>query len=591
MKQFFKIMLASMSGCLISGIILIFIFVGVISGISSLFSTDNIKKVEDGTVLRIKLDKPLLDRTISDEYGFGAVFGGGVGMGLDDFMKNIKKAETDPNIEGVFLDLTDYAGMNTAMSYEVRQALVRFKESGKFIVAYSDSYSQGAYWLASVADNLYLNPVGGIDLKGLATQSMFFKGLIEKLDIEPQIIRHGKFKSAIEPFILDKMSEANKEQTSMFVNSIWNTMLGEISKSRNIPIDELTKMTNDLVGYNRKEVQKTKLIDKVLYRDQVEDELKALTSQDVVKYVSMETYTKSISKKAAKKKLNFEDKIAVIYAIGEIGPGMGDDHVIGSERISKAIREARENNKVKAIVLRVNSPGGSALASEIIRREVVRTKGLKPIIVSMGDMAASGGYWISCSADSILADPTTITGSIGVFGVIPNFKEMFNKKLGITFDGVKTDENADIYSVVQPLTPYQREVIQASVEDWYQQFIEIVAEGRKMTTAQVDSIGQGRVWSGADALRIGLVDKMGGLEDAIAVAARCSNLTDYTIVTYPRTIDPFEKIKNKLEGREEEDAKLQFMLGKDYKYIKTIRSIINSEDKIQARLPFEVELY
>lgn len=588
MKQFFKMMLASMSGCLISGVILIFAFFIIFAGISSMFSSDDkIIEVKENSVLRITLSKPLTDRTLKDNFGIGEILGNS-GIGLDNFMKNLKKAETDPNISGIFLDLSDYAGLGNATLYEVRNALNDFKESGKFIIAYSDSYSQQAYYLATVANKVYLNPAGGIELKGLMMRSFFLKGLLEKLDIEPQIIRHGKFKSAIEPFILDKMSEANKEQTLTFANSMWNTMLGDMSKSRNISIEELTKMTNDLTGFNSNTVSKTALIDKMLYRDEVESDLKELASAKELNYVSMDAYTNAPNR--VSNKINLKDKIAIVYAVGEIQSGEGDDKVIGSARISKAIRDARENDKVKAIVLRVNSPGGSALASEVIRREVMLTKGVKPIIVSMGDVAASGGYWISCSADSILADPTTVTGSIGVFGMIPNLKEMFYSKFGITFDGVKTNENADIYSLVQPLTPYQRGVITSSVEEIYQEFITIVAEGRRMTTAQVDSIGQGRIWSGADALRIGLVDKMGGIDDAIKMAAGCAGLTDYSIVEYPKVMDPFEKMMNKFAGTEDIETKLRAVLGVDYKYIDFIRSVIESEDKTQARLPFEFDI-
>jgi protease-4 len=475
----------------------------------------------------------------------------------------------------------------SATTEEIRNGLLDFKKSGKFIYSYSEGYSQKAYYLASVADKIFLNPAGSLDFKGLAGQVMFLKGLLGKLEIEPQVIRHGKFKSAVEPLIMDKMSEANKEQTLSFISSMWNQMLKGISESRKISVEELITIADGLKISDPKDALALKMVDKLAYKDQVIDELMAKTGAKENKDLNLMTLGKYSDAPDNEPKFS-KDKIAVIYAIGSIGGGDGDDQTIGSEKISKTIRKARLDENVKAIVLRVNSPGGSALASDVIWREMALAKIAKPVVVSMGDVAASGGYYIACGASKIIASPNTITGSIGVFGIVPNMQKFFNNKLGITFDEVKTNAYADYISGIRPMTESERKFLTRDIETIYATFIGHVAEGRGMTAAQVDSIGQGRVWSGADAKRIGLIDDFGGLDFAIKTAAKLAKLEKYRITELPEQKDPFTMIMEEL-GNDGSSRILKAELGENYAYLNYIREI--SEMKgVQARLPFQINV-
>ncbi|MCD4745425.1 MAG: signal peptide peptidase SppA [Bacteroidales bacterium] len=590
MKQFFKFMFASMLGFFLTFLIIFFILMGMFFAAISFTKTEEVI-VNNNSILHIKLDRIIYDRTLNDPIAFfdPVTFKSKRTLGLNDILKNLKKAQKDDNIKGIYLDLS-FIPSGIATIEEIRNALMNFKQSGKFIIAYGETLSQKAYYLATVADKIYLNPEGSIDFRGLAGEVFFLKGMFEKLDIEAQVIQHGKFKSAIEPLILDKMSKANKEQTITFITSIWDKILEAVSSTRNIDITELNKYADELILHNVENAKKYNFIDDLIYKDELFTVLSSKLGIKEIKCrncISLRKYTHA--KVKTDKKKRSRNKIAVIYALGAIESGEGDEKTIGSEKISQAIRKARIDKSVKAIVLRVNSPGGSAIASEVIWREVNLSKKFKPIIVSMGNLAASGGYYISCAADKIIANPTTLTGSIGVFGFIPNFKQFFDKKLGITFDNVKTNDNADFISTVRPLTSFQRSVIKDDVERIYQTFIEHVAEGRKLTTAQVDSIGQGRVWSGVDAKRIGLIDEFGGLEKAIEIAANMAELDDYRIISLPKQKDPFTQIIEDVFGGVQISI-LEKKLGINYQYYNYLQSIYNMKD-VQARLPYEINIY
>lgn len=585
MKQFFKFTFASMLGFLLASLVMLLIFFGIIASIAS-FSKKEVVAVPEKTILVMNLNQEINDRSSDNPFSY-MNFGTGNSskpLGLNDIVTNLKKAANDANINGIFLELTDIpAGQATVE--EIRNSLIEFKKSGKFIVAYSEVYTQKSYYLASVADKIYLNPAGDMEFKGLVGQVMFFKGLLDKIDVEAQVIRHGKFKSAVEPFIMDKMSPASKEQTLTFISGMWNHMLEGIAASRKISVAELTEIADQYKLQSADDALKLKMVDKLMYKDEVLDELKARVKVDKVKDMSLMRLGKYVNA-PNNDKTTAKDKIAVIYASGSIISGEGNEDNIGSERISKAIRKARMDEKVKAVVLRVNSPGGSALASDVIWREMVLTKKIKPVVVSMGDVAASGGYYISCAANKIFAYPNTITGSIGVFGIIPNMKEMFNKNLGITFDEVKTNPYADYIPTTRPMSDAERQIITRDIEDIYSTFIQHVADGRKLTVAQVDSIGQGRVWSGVDAKRIGLIDEFGGLQDAIAEAAKLAKLKEYRKWELPEQKDPFEQIMETISGENSSKIFLKKELGQAYPYFQYLSQISKMEG-IQALMPFE----
>lgn len=586
MKQFFKFMFASMLGTFLTMIIVFFIMIGITASIISSVGKE-VTTVPKKSVLQLKFDLPVSDRSPVQSFDF-AVLKSSNYPGLDDILANLHKAKNDPGIEGILLDVSVIpTGISTL--HEIRNALADFKTSGKFIISYSEYYTQKAYYLASIADEIYLNPQGGLDFKGMSAQLSFLKGTLEKLDVNMQIIRHGKFKSAVEPLMLDKMSEANREQTLKFVSGIWDNALEEISKSRKIEMGELNRLADQLAVNLPQDAIKYKLVDKLLYKDQLFDDLRgrlALTQNADINFISLNKYMDAPN---TEKRKSSKDKIAVIYALGSIESGNGDDQTIGSDRLSKAIREARLDKAVKAIVLRVNSPGGSALASEVIWREMELAKKVKPVVVSMGDVAASGGYYIACNATKIFANPSTITGSIGVFGVIPNFQNFFKNKLGVTFDGVKTNQYADYPNVNRAMTPYEQGVIQNQIENIYSTFIKHVAEGRKIPVAKVDSIGQGRVWCGADAKKIGLIDEFGGLDDAVKAAAKLAKLDGYRLLNLPKQKDPFTMLMDEFSGNYE-DVMLKNKLGENYQYYNYLKSLKNYSG-VQARLPFDINVY
>lgn len=563
----------------------------VIASITSVFS-EAIKmnehetyKPKENSVLRIDLNGEIKERGVKNPFGeidLGP-FMPKPSLGLNDIIDNLKKAKDDKNIRGIYLEISDpVAGFATLE--EVRNALMDFRTSGKFIYAYSEVFSQKAYYLATTANKLYLNPQGALEIKGLSSQLMFFKKMLEKLDVEVQIFRHGKFKSAIEPFMLDKMSDANRTQVETYLGSLWGHMIIGIAKNRNITTNDINEMANNLSVRSPEDAVKYKLVDDLKYEDEVFSAIKkniGISESDKIHFVSLTDYSGAFKESKLSK-----DKIAVVYAVGEIESGEGDDEKIGSARIAKAIREARLDKNVKAIVLRVNSPGGSALASDVIWRETVLAQKAKPFIVSMGDVAASGGYYISCAADRIFAQPNTITGSIGVFGMIPNAQKALSEKLGITIDTVNTNKHSDVGTILRGVSADEYEYVQQSVEHIYDIFITKVAAGRKTTKNNIDSVGQGRVWSGADAIKINLVDELGGINDAIAYAAKQAKVSDYKLQLLPKQKDPLQELLGNTKDEMETRA-MKTNLGEQYKYVKQVKNVLQLKG-VQARLPYEM---
>lgn len=588
MKQFFGAFFGSCLGILITGVVITLI---VIASVASMFSDainmkkDNGYTAKENTVLKINLDGDIKERSIENPFGDVDLgpFMPKETLGIGDIIESLKFAKTDKNIKGIYLEVSNpVAGFATLE--EVRNALLDFKKSGKFIYTYSEGYSQKAYYLATTADKLYLNPEGGLEIKGLSSQMMFFKKMLEKTGVEVQIFRHGKFKSAIEPFMLDKMSEANRAQVETYLGSLWNHMVNGMAKSRGMTSKDINDMANNLLIRSPQDAVKYKLVDELKYEDEVFSAIKKniqIAETDKITFASLTDYTEANTNTKLSK-----NKIAVIYAVGEIESGEGDDEKIGSERIAKAIKDARLDKDVKAIVLRVNSPGGSALASDVIWRETVLAQKAKPFIVSMGDVAASGGYYISCAADRIFAQPNTITGSIGVFGMIPNAQKALSEKLGITIDTVNTNKHSDVGTILRGATTVEYEYIQQSVEHIYDVFITKVATGRKTTKNNIDSIGQGRVWSGADAIKINLVDELGGINDAIAYAAKQAKVSDYKLLELPKQKDPLQELLGNTK-EEMETRSMKSNLGETYLYVKQIKNVLQMKG-VQARLPYEM---
>ena len=585
MKEFFKFVFASMIGVLLSVFVMFVLGILLIIGIVSTASNESKVTIDDNTVLHLSLNYPISERTSKNPFqnlNFGG-FETENNLGLKDILAHIKEAKTDSRIKGIYVDVSAIQG-GFASIEEIRNALIDFKKSGKFILAYSEVYTKGAYYLASVADKIYVNPEGMVDFKGFSTEIMFFKGALEKLDIEAQVIKVGTYKSAVEPYILDKMSKPNREQITSFLGSLYTHFLSNIAISRKIPVDSLSAIANTAAVQTATDAVKFRLVDGVKYKDEVLTELKSLcgiAQKKELRSVSISDYTpqtKELSKASA-------DRIAVVYAVGEIVSGEGDDETMGSENISRAIRTARLDDKVKALVLRINSPGGSSLASDVIWREVELTKKVKPVIVSMGDVAASGGYYIACAADSIFAQPNTITGSIGVFAIIPNMKKFFNNKLGITFDEVKTSKFSEI-SITRPLSDDERLLLQAEVNNIYKTFTQKVANGRHKTPEFIDNIGQGRVWTGAEAIKIGLVDRLGNINDAVKSAAKKAGLKEYKLVDYPDQKDPLKELFDDSADKVRTYFTKQ-ELGENYNYYQKMQSVLKTTG-IQSRMPYEV---
>jgi len=586
MKIFLKCFLATILGIIVSSILMVLIFIGIVSSMVSSSGKEELA-IEKNSVLQITLDNSIADRGNDNPYAdFSFTNMHPVKkLGLYDILENIKKAKKDDNIKGIYLDVS-YIPAGISTIEEIRNALIDFRKSGKFILSYSELYTNGSYYLSTVADHVFINPEGYLPFMGLSVTSTFFKGALDKLGIEPEIIKHGKFKSAVEPFFLSKMSDENRLQVKTFVGSIWNHLTEGISKERKISVADLNKYADNLTIKDAEQAVKYNFIDSVKYKDEIITQLKKLSGIDKdndLRLVTLSKYAKVPAKINDNSKIS-HNKIAVIFATGSIVSGDGDDNEIGSERISKAIRKARLDDNIKAIVLRVNSGGGSALASEIIWREMVLAKKVKPVIASFGDVAASGGYYIACAADTIVASPTTITGSIGVFGLFMNIEKFMSDKIGITTDRVTTNTYSDMGSPMRKMQPAERAVLQDGIEHIYNAFITHVAEGRRMTKSAVDSIGQGRVWDGVNAKKIGLIDVFGGMDTAIVIAANKAKLKDYRITILPEEEDTFTKIIKNLTG--EDKSMIQRELGENYKYYQQVKQAIKYQG-IQARLPFE----
>lgn len=585
-------MLATIVGIIISSFLLFLILIAIISIIFS--STEREVTIKPNSILLIDFSKPIPDRSsVSPWENFDfANFKINTILGVNDIVKNIKRAKNDPNIKGIYLN-PGIIQTGVGSLEEIRNALLDFKASKKFIISYSNFYTHGSYYLSSVSDSIFLNPQGELSFIGLHSEVIFLKGLFEKLDIEPQIIRHGKFKSFVEPFTNDKMSPADRLQTTELIVSIWNHMLEGISKQRKITLSELNRLADGLVIRNATAAYKNKLIDGLRFKDEILaclTKLSGVASEKKLEIVNIVKYNKA-------PKINREfsnNKIALLYATGDIMMGEGDESTIGSESFSEAVRQARTDSSIKAIVLRVNSPGGYVEASEIIWRELYLAKKTKPLIVSMGSVAASGGYWISTPGDTIVADPTTITGSIGVFGIVFNAKNFFNKKLGITNDIAQTNKHSDLGSVsrgwsFRALSSEEREILQSEIENVYDIFLTKVSVGRKMSKTAVDSIGQGRVWSALDAKKIGLVDIIGGLDTAVAIAAKKSHLKEYRIVELPKMEDKFTVFLNGLSSQIRQNF-MKSTLGKEEAIYKDVDKILQMQG-IQTAMPFQINIY
>ncbi|MBN1951212.1 MAG: signal peptide peptidase SppA [Bacteroidales bacterium] len=586
MKSFFKNVFATVVGIIISTIFLVLIGIGIVAIIVA--RQNRAVEIEPKTILVMELDNSIVERKPSLSFDIMKLSTESK-TGLNIILSDIKKARKDANIKGIFLNLSVVtAGIGTIE--EIRNALLEFRKSGKFVIAYGETFSQGAYYLATAADEVYMSPVGMMEWTGLRAQSPFFKGTLDKLDIEVTLIRHGKFKSAGETYTRDGFSTENREQIHRLISSYWDHILNNVGEARGLERDELNEIADKLLVGSTQAAYEKGLIDSLLYEDQVIGILKrkaGLKSADELRTVDPEDYFKVPETK--KFKGVAEEKIAVIYAEGDIVSGEGDEQNIGSARFAKAIRTAREDKTVRAVVLRINSPGGSAIASEAIWRELLLTKQAKPLVVSMGSMAASGGYYIACMADSIFAQPTTLTGSIGVWGVYLNTEGLFDK-IGVSFDVDKTNSYADALSGVRKATPFEINFWQATVDSMYTTFVKRVDQGRELTFDEIDALGQGRVWSGKDALENGLVDRMGGLYDAIEAARKLAKLGDrYRLLELPELESPLEVIlgrflkNNAVEAMEQE-------IGINMEYLRLLKKLYMNQG-IMCRLPYDLTVY
>ena len=587
MNSFLKYTLATMSGIIILniiGMITFFIFLGIAAA-----TTDKVS-VDENSLLVAKFNKPVIDRANNNplsQFSFGSFDLEGT-LGLDQVLKDLEKAKSDENISGIFLRLSAIPA-SMATVEEIRDALLDFKESGKTIIAHADAYTQKTYYLATAADKIYLTPTGDFDFKGLQATVLLFKRALDKYGIDMQVIRHGAFKSAVEPFLSDEISDANREQLDVMLSSLWGKMIEEISVARGIPISELMSYADELaIAFDHQALEKN-MIDGLKYYDEVLDELKELTETDEDDDIPSISLKKYADVPEEKEKKATKNRIAVIYAMGNVVTGDAEEGTIGSDRIARAIRKARKDDKVKAIVFRVNSGGGSALASEIIHREVKLAAEVKPVVASLGDVAASGGYYIVCPADTIVASETTITGSIGVFGLLPNLQELMNDKIGITTGVVKTSKYADIMSPTRPLTADERKMIQSFMDDVYTTFVNNVAEGRSMTYEEVDAIGGGRVWSGVNAMEIGLIDLYGGLERSIEIAAEMAELESYRIRSLPVLEDPFTQLMKQFTGGVKTRI-IKKELGASYELYKKAEEISQMRG-IQAIMPYTLDIH
>lgn len=591
MKQFLKFTLATIVGIIITSFIGFLIMIGMIGALAS--SSSKTVKIQPNTVYELELTGELQERSQDDP--FSGLFSGMSGqdnvssIGLDDVLSNIRKAKNDENIKGIYLKGGTLSGGYASLK-EIRDALADFKESGKFIVAYADIYTQKNYYLASVADKVYLNPEGTLEFQGIAASTTFFKNTLDKIGVEMQVVKVGTFKSAVEPYIQTEMSPANREQVTVYINSIWNSVLDAISQSRNLSKEALNTYADEVMTLQEtKTLVSNKLVDSTLYADGMKEVLKKLTDTKDFKDINLVSH-RDFNNVPENVKMQ-KDKVAVIYAFGGIDmPSMfSTASGINSEDLVETIEKVAEDKSVKAVVLRVNSPGGSAYGSEQIWRALENLKKEKPLIVSMGDYAASGGYYISCNADSILAQPNTITGSIGIFGRIPNTAGL-NKKIGLTHDGVKTNKMSDaLTSFNRAFTPEERNLLQAHINRGYELFTKRCADGRNMHIDSLKAVAEGRVWTGEDALRLGLVDKLGGLDDAIKIAAAKANLENYRVKDYPEKEDFMTRLLKDMNS----EVEVRFMKSKlgneNFLILQQIEQAKNMNGAF-ALMPYQISL-
>lgn len=584
--KFLRNLLATLVGLFIFFGLLFFIFIAIAAAAGS---SEKVM-VKDNSVLTLDLS------TVQYDYGgkfsykdFN--FSDESTDGVSNVLMAIEQAKEDDRIKGISI-LNNVSSLGFVQRREIREKLNDFKQSGKFVVSYANAFTQGEYYLGSVADTVYVNPVGGVDFRGLSTEILYLKGLQDQTGVHMEVIRHGKYKSAVEPYLEKQMSDANREQITVFLNSIWGTLVQDISKSRAISVDSLNAIATNLAARTPERALQVKLVDKVAYEDEYHAGIKKALAVDQSKEYNKIDILEYIKAGGASTKKASSDQIAVIYAQGQILSGEGNVSFIGEGSVNRALKKARENDKVKVIVLRVNSPGGSALTSELIWREVELTKKVKPVIVSMGDLAASGGYYISCGADRIFADPATITGSIGVFGMLPNFSTLATK-YGVNAEQVKTHQNASSYSPFRKVDESFKSEVTESIEFIYETFVNRVAAGRNMTVEKVDEIAQGRVWTGADALEKGLVDELGGLGDAIAYAADKVEIEDYKIVSYPEYELKFNDLLRNFLGAsimQTQDELLKEKIGQENFELMERLNYFNSLKGAQAIMPFEIKI-
>ena len=596
MKQFFKMFFASLLAMIVAGVVMIGIFIGAIVSVGNMISSSKKQKektaVTTKSILVIETDKGFHEQGESNSFAAFDNSASSFSAGLYETLNSLKAAKDDKNITGILLKLQG-SGNGWATMQQIRNALIDFKKSGKKIYAYGDGINQRDYYLASAADFIYLNPVGGMELKGLASKSTFYKGALDKLDIKPEIFYAGKFKSATEPFRAEKMSDANKIQIGEVLHDIWAEMMQAVAQKTGMDTATVQQLAATGAVQFANDAAKYKLVDGVKYWDEMEDEMRKAVdkkSSEKVPYVTLNTYAEDNGDDN-----DGADRIAVLFAEGDISDGVGDDYEIGSEGMTKTIRQIAADDKIKALVLRVNSPGGSALASEIILRELQLLRKKKPIVVSMGDVAASGGYYISMAADSIFAMPNTITGSIGVFSMMFNVSNALKNKLGVTFDEVKTAPYADFPTNTRDLTPIEAARFQAGVDTIYATFKSRVAVGRKLSLVLVDSIAQGRVWTGTDALNIGLVDGLGDLNRALESAASIAKLKTYNVKTYPEQVDQLQAMIKKIKGGPLSQAAvketLTKQLGTDFEHYQQIQWMLRINGHTQMSLPYKMSIY
>ena len=576
--------MATITGIAICGFVLAFIGIMTLAGIMATSSSETV--VRSNSVFVLDLEGIVTERYLSSP--IDQFLGEQMSThGLDDILASIRKAETNSNIKGIYLN-AGILDCSHASLQEIRNALVNFKKSGKFLIAYSDAYTQGGYYIASAADKIIVNPAGSLSWHGLAAESMFYKDLLEKLGIKMQVFRVGTYKSAVEPFVCTEMSPANREQTQAFVNSIWQGIVADVAESRHISADTLNSLADRNMDFQPAETYvATGLTDTLMYKDEVLAYLKSLTGMentDNLRTLSLDEMANVPDSPKSKSK----NVIAIYYAFGEIDNAASYDEGINSEKMAKDLRELRKDERIKAVVLRVNSPGGSAYGSEQIWREVSLLNAEKPVVVSMGDYAASGGYYISCAASRIVAEPATLTGSIGIFGLVPDASRLLKDKLGLRFDGVKTNRLADLGNIGRPMNEEEGALMQNMVNNGYELFTKRCAEGRGMPADSIKKIAEGRVWTGEMAKELNLVDDLGGIDTAIEIAAEMSGTTDFNTVSYPEKENFLTYLMNTGTDRYI-NGKLQSAFGEFYNGAQLLKHI-DKADRLQARMPFDLRI-